>query len=126
MTYITHVRLEAERPPEHQHITDIQWLGPSALAANQSSLGQVVDWINDGGDAWVRDGFANYKVVVVIGAPRHIRTVAHDTFTDISSSFPVLKCETTGLEMTCLQMKRQAGRRLPLNYAASSHSRPDC
>lgn len=52
MIYITHVCFDAESPVEHQHITDVRWWGPSETATNESSLEQVVDWINDGGDAW--------------------------------------------------------------------------
>lgn len=82
MIYITHVRLGTEVPSEHHHITDIRWVNPSSTAADESPLGQIVDWINEGGDVWVREGIANHKVVVVNGASRHIRAVAHDTFTD--------------------------------------------
>jgi len=82
MIYITHVRIDPDSPAEHQHITDLRWLGPASTATNDSTLGQIVKWVKHGGDAWVREGFANLKLVVAIGAPRHVRTVANDTLTD--------------------------------------------
>lgn len=82
MSYITHVRMASQSPQSHLDATGVQWIGPSSKAVNESSLGQVVDWINSGGDAWVREGFANLRVVVVLDTPHHIRTVANDTFTD--------------------------------------------
>jgi len=109
LIYITHVRLDPASPLAHHHVTDVRWLSPSSAATNHSTLEQVVDWINDGGDAWVREDFANLKVVAVIGAPHYIRAVAMTFSRSTSSSFPAFETKNETDRAGWLMINRRFG-----------------
>jgi len=70
MVYITHVRTTGGDRIEH--ITRVRWEQPSHGTTRECSRAQMVDFIREGNDVYVRDA----KVVVVHANPPHLRTVA--------------------------------------------------
>lgn len=62
----------------HEHIASVRWRNPTDSATGENSRGQMVDWINEGGDARVSDGWSEARVGVVDASPsfpaRHARS----------------------------------------------------
>lgn len=88
MVYITHIRLSAEGSG-HEHITDVKWRNPTSGDTGQSTKAAMVDWINDNGDARVRDNAGHdVKVGVVKATPPYIRTHADGVWTDNLLALP--------------------------------------
>lgn len=63
--HITHKRLSGGQT--HQHITDVQWVGDQSGESRISTKKSVVDWIDDGGLAYV--GYGASQVVVATVHP---------------------------------------------------------
>jgi hypothetical protein len=88
MVYITHIRMSSGGQ-RHEHITDVKWRDPSDGDTNQSSRQQMVDWINKGNTARVKDSYGNdINVMVVNASPPYIRTYADGVPTDNLLALP--------------------------------------
>lgn len=87
MVYITHIRLSGGS--KHEHISEVKWKNPSSGDTGQSTVGSMVDFIdNKGGEAKVTDGRNTVNVGVVNANPPYIRTYADKTWTDNLLSLP--------------------------------------
>lgn len=78
MRYITEIHLEGGAL--HEHIARLRWNEASGMG--ESSSGELVRWVQDGGDARVRIGSTDVKVAVVDSARPHLRTKANGVLTD--------------------------------------------
>jgi Protein of unknown function (DUF3892) len=86
MVYITQIHLEGGE--RHEHIASLRWRNPDDGATDQSTRAQMVEWINQGGDARVTDGVREVVVRVVAGNPPYLRTVADGVYTDNLLALP--------------------------------------
>lgn len=82
MIYITAVHMEPSWGSSHEHIAEVLWENPQSGESRQSTKAVMVDWINDGGDARVRDQYGDVKVGVVDGSPPYLRTYRDGRPTD--------------------------------------------
>lgn len=82
MIYIIAVHMSTTAGHAHEHIDSVQWMQPGVLGSKQSTRQQVVDWINQGGDARVRDQSGDVHVGVWNASPPYLRTFADDRWTD--------------------------------------------
>jgi hypothetical protein len=73
---------------KHEHIAEVKWRDPSNNATDCWSRARMVDWINDGGQAYVKDGSDRGLVAVVNASPPYIRTKADDVWTDNLLALP--------------------------------------
>lgn len=80
MVYITKVHMSGGT--NHEHIAEVCWYDPAARDTGQLSRSGMVDWINKGGDARVRDGQGEVQVKVVRANPPYLRTYADNRPTD--------------------------------------------
>lgn len=88
MIYVTEVHM-SPGGSGHQHIAAIRWRNPTSGATGAYSRAQIVSWINQGGDARVRDGYSDeVQVRVVNAAPPYIQTYADGVPTDNLLSLP--------------------------------------
>ncbi|ATB34441.1 DUF3892 domain-containing protein [Melittangium boletus] len=87
MVYITHIRLSAGGTTL-KHITDLYWHNPQTGESGASPRANMVDWIDRGGDARVKDQQGEVKVEVVRDQPPYLRTVANGRTTDNLLSLP--------------------------------------
>lgn len=88
MVYITHIRLKDGTGV--QHISRVKWEQPSHGKAGEYTRQQMVNYINDGNDVYVRGrgNASDAKVVVVIATPPHLKTVADGRETNNLLSLP--------------------------------------
>jgi hypothetical protein len=87
MVYITAVHMEQGQG--HEYIASVQWRNPASNETGQSTKQTMVDWINNGGVARVRDNQGNEIAVgVVNGNPPYLRTYADGTWTDNLLALP--------------------------------------
>ncbi len=80
MIYITAVRMSGGIL--HDHIIRYQWRDPSSSQTGASDRPSMVDWVENGGDARVRDGAREVGVRVVNAEPKYLRTYADGVVTD--------------------------------------------
>ncbi len=88
MVYITHIRLR--NGSGLQHISHVRWERPSHGRAGDYSRDQMVGYINQGNDVYVRGpgNASDAKVVVVNTTPPHLKTVADGRETNNLLSLP--------------------------------------
>jgi catechol-2,3-dioxygenase len=86
MVYITAVHMSGGE--NHEHIASVRWRNPTDSATGETSRGQMVDWINEGGDARVSDGRSEAQVGVVDATPPFIRTHADNRWTNNLLALP--------------------------------------
>lgn len=86
MVYITEVHMSGGT--NHEHITEVRWRNPSTGGTGQSSREAMIDWIDKGGDARVKDRYGDVQVRVVRATPPYLRTYADDRPTDNLLSLP--------------------------------------
>ena len=86
MVYVTAIHLEAGE--HHEHIASVRWRNPADGASGQSSRAQMVEWIDNGGEARVSDGQREVRVGVVRVSPPYIRTYADGVWTDNLLALP--------------------------------------
>jgi hypothetical protein len=88
MVYITHIRLSSGGT-RHEHISNVKWRNPNTGETGQSTREAMVDWINRGGDARVRDAAGHdVRVGVVKANSPYIRTYADNVWTDNLLALP--------------------------------------
>jgi exosome complex RNA-binding protein Rrp42 (RNase PH superfamily) len=81
MIYVTAIHLVGG--DKHEHIASVQWQNPVDGKAGESTRETMVDWINDGGDARVKNGGTEVRVGVIRDATRpYIRTHADGQWTN--------------------------------------------
>ena len=87
---ITHIRLSSNYYKDHEHITDFKWVGYEDGGIGQSDKAAMVNWIDDGGKAYVES--ASTKVTVGVVKPSngepYLRTYANGIWTDNLLSLP--------------------------------------
>lgn len=88
MIYITAVHMEPSNAGGHEHIAAVYWEKPNSDESKYSTRQQMVDWINQGGDARVRDSQGSVQVGVVDANPPYLRTYADGRYTDNLLSLP--------------------------------------
>lgn len=88
MIYITAIHMEPTNGTSHEHIARVRWTNPSTNASDDSTRQGMVDWINKGGDARVKDGLGSVHVGVVDAKPPYLRTYADDRYTDNLLALP--------------------------------------
>lgn len=84
MRYITQIHLEGGA--RHEHITDVRW--KAGVMSGTVTRAEMVEWITNGGHAWVQATPMDVRVEVVRGTPPYLRTVANGTYTDNLLSLP--------------------------------------
>lgn len=88
MVYITEVHM-SPGGSGHQHIAAVRWRNPGSGETGENTRAQMVTWINEGGDARVRDGRGNdVQVHVVNASPPYIQTYADGIPTDNLLALP--------------------------------------
>jgi hypothetical protein len=88
MVYITEVHMSAGGSA-HEHIASVRWRNPSSGATGENTRAQMIDWIEGGGVARVRDATGDDVAVGVVKAtPAYIRTYADGIWTDNLLSLP--------------------------------------
>lgn len=88
MIYIDEVQM-APGGSGHQHIAAVRWRNPESGKTGANTRAQMVTWINEGGEARVRDAHADdIRVYVVDATPPYIRTYADGIWTDNLLSLP--------------------------------------
>lgn len=88
MIYITAVHMEPSSAGDNEHIAEVKWEDTRDGSSNRCSRQQMVDWINAGNTAWVRDGQGQVQVGVVDANPPYLRTYADNRYTDNLLSLP--------------------------------------
>jgi hypothetical protein len=88
MIYITARHMDPSDSARHEHIAEVRWRNPADGATGASSRAVMVDWINEGNDAWVQDGAGGVRVGVVHGSPPYLRTFADGVYTNNLLSLP--------------------------------------
>ena len=85
---ITAIRLSGGET--HQHIVRLWWSNPSTGATGDNSRAEVVDWIEQGGKAYVQDGGNRVEVGVVKPASgdKYLRTYADGVWTNNLLALP--------------------------------------
>ena len=78
MRYITQIHLEGGAL--HQHITRLRWKADTATG--EASRAELVQWVQNGGDARVEVRPRDVKVEVVDASPPYLRTKANGIPTD--------------------------------------------
>ncbi|MFL6161796.1 MAG: DUF3892 domain-containing protein [Jatrophihabitantaceae bacterium] len=75
----------------HQHIVRLWWTNPSSSETGDNSRAQLVDWVEQGGKAYVEDRFGN-RVDVGVVTPqvgeKYLRTYADSKWTDNLLALP--------------------------------------
>ena len=71
----------------HEHIAEVRWVSDDNQTG-QSSRSQMVQFLNDGGTAFVRNGSSAVAIGVVKATPPYIRTHANGVWTDNLLSLP--------------------------------------
>lgn len=67
----------------HEHIASVRWRNPGTGATGENTRAGMVEWIDQGGEARVRDSRGGDVVVGVVRAtPPYIRTYADGVYTD--------------------------------------------
>ncbi|NTX16504.1 DUF3892 domain-containing protein [Myxococcus sp. CA051A] len=84
MRYITHIHLEGGRRLEH--IALVRWR--EGLMTGTSTRQQMVEWIDDGGDARVQALPVEARVEVVNARPPYLRSVPNGSRFDNLLSLP--------------------------------------
>lgn len=88
---ITHRRMSVEGS-DHEHITHVHWVNADDSARNGTNTRrQIVDWINDGGVAYVGTGPTRARVHVVEpggGRDAYLRTYADGRWTNNLLALP--------------------------------------
>jgi hypothetical protein len=88
MIYITAVHM-ADSGGGHEHIDSVRWEDPGTGKTDESTRSAMVRWINDDGDARVRDAAGHtVRVGVVDADPPYIRTYADKVWTDNLLALP--------------------------------------
>jgi hypothetical protein len=72
----------------NQHITDVKWMSDQDGEVGQSTRQAMVDWIDNGGYAYVQAPQSRSQVGVVDATPRYLRTYANETWNDNLLSLP--------------------------------------
>jgi hypothetical protein len=86
--YIIAVQMSPPSANSHEHIAYVKWEQPDGGGVTVSSRAQMVSWINQGGDARVRDPQGEVQVGVVDANPPYLRTYADNRYTDNLLSLP--------------------------------------
>jgi hypothetical protein len=88
MIYITEVHMSSGGSG-HQHISSVRWRNPTSGATGENTRAEMVAWINENGDARVRDRYGNdVRVRVIQATPPYIQTYADGVPTDNLLSLP--------------------------------------
>jgi hypothetical protein len=90
MVFITHVHMAEHRGSRHEHIASVRWRNPATGATGQSTVEQMVAFLEASNDnrAQVSDGTRRVEVGVVDGSPKYLRTHADGVWTDNLLSLP--------------------------------------
>ena len=72
----------------HQHIESLRWRNPETGQTGQSTRGEMVSWINEGGQAYVIVGSLRVGVRVVNVAPPYVQTYADGAWQDNLLALP--------------------------------------
>lgn len=72
----------------HEHIARVRWIDPQTIETGESTRATMVDWIRNGGQAYVTDGQRSVAVGVVNVIPAYIRTYADGVWTDNLLALP--------------------------------------
>lgn len=69
---------------QHEHVTHVRWRGVETGKSDSSAVATIVDWIEDGGTAWVGRDLDRAKVGVVrpVSGIRYLRTYADGAWTN--------------------------------------------
>ncbi len=86
MVYITARHMEGGF--RHEHIARVRWRNPGDGATGENSRQEMVDWINNKGEAYVTDGQRQIRVHVVRATPPYIQTYADGVWTDNLLALP--------------------------------------
>ncbi len=86
MVYITHIRLGGGA--SHEHITDVMWKNPADGKTGASTRSVMVEWIDKGNVARVKDSRGEVDVLVVRASPPYLRTYADGRWTDNLLALP--------------------------------------
>lgn len=73
---------------QHQHIASVRWTNPETGQSGSSDRAEMVKWLRNGGEAYVRDGGYLVTVRVVDSSPPYIRTYADGVWTDNLLALP--------------------------------------
>ncbi|HZL06523.1 MAG TPA: DUF3892 domain-containing protein [Coriobacteriia bacterium] len=86
---ITAIRL-SQGGYTHEHITDVKWTSYENDSSGQSTKAATVEWIDNGGAAYVESASTKVQVGVVKpqGGTPYLRTYANGTWTDNLLSLP--------------------------------------
>jgi hypothetical protein len=88
MVYITEVHMSGGGPG-HEHIANVRWRNPDTGATGENTRAQMVAWLNEGGEARVRDRYGDdVRVHVVDASPPYIQTYADGVWTNNLLSLP--------------------------------------
>ena len=81
MVYITEVHMNGAGGG-HEHIAAVRWRDPDTDEVGESTLGEIVPWVGQGGDARVLDRGRSVRVCVIDANPPYLRTYADGVATD--------------------------------------------
>jgi Protein of unknown function (DUF3892) len=85
--YVTAIRLAGGAG--HEHIAWVRWQDvDNPTETGERSRAEMVDWIEEGGEAYVRGGGRTVRVGVVHDDPPYIRTRADEMWTDNLLALP--------------------------------------
>jgi Protein of unknown function (DUF3892) len=88
MVYVTEIHMSLGGSA-HQHIADVRWRNATSGEIGESSRAKMVEFIDGGGVARVRDARGDDVAVGVVKAtPPYIRTYADGIWTDNLLSLP--------------------------------------
>ena len=87
MIYVTDVHMSGGEG--HQHIAAVRWMEPSTSKTGENTRQEMVEWIDGGGVARVRDSAGDEVTVLVMHTdPPYIRTQADGIWTDNLLALP--------------------------------------
>lgn len=86
MVYVTARHMEGG--VRHEHIARVRWTNPADGSGGENSRAEMVAWITQGGEAYVRDGVRQVRVHVVNANPPYIQTYADGVWTDNLLALP--------------------------------------
>lgn len=86
---ITHIRL-SDGVRDHEHITDVRWIGRESGKVQDNTVAQIVAWIDDNGKAYVGTGTSEVPVGVMRpqGHTPYLRTYADGQWNNNLLSLP--------------------------------------
>lgn len=72
----------------HEHIESLRWRNPEGGATGQTDRAGMVNWISDGGEAYVVVGNLRVQVLVVSANPPYVRTSKDGVWQDNLLALP--------------------------------------